>query len=94
MILIAEMIYAILLHPACIGVFLAFLVIIPIFGDIAILDGFIFISGVSLLWNRYNEQFVLSWQKNRFEAENRPTAEKVFRSVLPGSVVVGKVRWS
>ena len=32
MILIAEMIYAILLHPACIGVFLAFLVIIPIFG--------------------------------------------------------------
>ena len=76
MILIAEMIYAILLHPACIGVFLAFLVIIPIFGDIAILDGFILISGVTLLWNRYNagQRFVLSWQKNRLDAEIRQTA--------------------
>ena len=48
LILITEMIELILLHSACIGVFLAFLVIIPIFGDIAILDGFTLLSAVRL----------------------------------------------
>ena len=54
MILIVEMIYAILLHLACIGVFLAFLVIILIFGEIDTPDGFILLSAVRLPWNRYH----------------------------------------
>ena len=54
LILITEMIELILLHPACIGVFLVFLVIILIFGDIDIPDGFILLSGVRLPRNRYH----------------------------------------
>jgi len=54
MILIAKSIFTILLYPACIGIFLTYLILGPVFRDIAILNIIVFLPAVTLLWGRYN----------------------------------------
>ena len=58
-----------------------------------ILDGFILLFTVRLLWDHYHagsNHWSLSGPKNRLEAENAPTTEKVFCPVLPGALEVEK----
>ena len=53
MILVTKLIVAVLLCPASICIFLAFGVLAPAIRDIAVLDGFILLSAVTLFGSRY-----------------------------------------
>ena len=54
MILITKLIPAVLLYPACICIFLAFFILRPVTGYIAVLNILVLLPAVTLFWSRYN----------------------------------------